>query len=118
MLARLLVRHARFGSWRGRLGLAGSADPAQELMAQRLAHHVERAASRLPGISKCLPQAMALSWMLRRRGIAHRIALLVRPETLRGGADDLHAMVYCGNHTVLGKLPGPWIETLVLPLTG
>ena len=115
-LARVLVRYARFASWRGRLGLGGTAGPAQVLMARKLGRHVERAASRLPGTSKCLPQAMALSWMLRARHFPHCVALMVRPAAARSGSDDLHAMVRCGDQTVLGNIPGPWIETLVLPV--
>jgi len=115
-LARALVRFARFAVWRSRLGWPGTANPEQGLLARSLARHVERAAGRLPGISKCLPQAMALSWMLRTRHIPHRVALMVRPEAARGGEDDLHAMVRCGEDIVLGDLPGPWIETLILPL--
>ena len=116
-IARFLVRYARFAGWRTRLGLPGSANSAQELVAQRLGRHVERAARRLPGTSKCLPQAMALSWMLRARRIPHSVVLMVRPAAQRGGLDDLHAMVRCTDAIVMGNLPGPWIETLVLPLT-
>ena len=115
VVARLLVRRARFSSWRAHLGLAGTADRAQALEARQLGRHVERAASRLPGTSKCLPQAMALSWMLRARQIPHQVALMVRPMAARGGLDDLHAMVRCGDQIVLGNISGPWIETLVLP---
>lgn len=114
-VARLLVRHVRFASWRSRLGLTGEASPAQVLLTRQLGRHVERAASRLPGTSKCLPQAMALSWMLRARQIPHQVTLMVRPMAARGGLDDLHAMVRCGDQIVLGNISGPWIETLVLP---
>ena len=117
VLARALVRLARFDAWHSRLGLPGSADANQQALARRLARHVERAAARLPGTSKCLPQAMALSWMLRVRGVPHSVALMVRPQEARGGSDDLHAMIRCGEDVVLGKIPGPWIETLVLPFS-
>ena len=117
VLARALVRLARFAGWRSRLGWPGSADADQQALARRLARHVERAAARLPGTSKCLPQAMTLSWMLRARHVPHSVALMVRPQAARGGADDLHAMVRCGENAVLGNIPGPWIETLVLPFS-
>ena len=115
-IARVLVRRVRFAAWRARLGWRGLTAPAQELHARRLARHVERAAGRLPGTSKCLPQAMALSWMLRALRIPHCVALMARPAAQRGGVDDLHAMVRCGDAIILGNLPGPWIEMLVLPL--
>ena len=115
--ARLLITYVRFDRWRSRLGLAGIASPAQQAAAQRLGRHVERAADRLPGTSKCLPQAVALSWMLRARRIPHNLVMMVRPAAARGGSDDLHAVIRCGNHIVLGNIPGPWIETLALPFT-
>ena len=117
LLARAMVRCLRFAVWRARLGWSGAADLTQEQLAQQLGRHVERAAARLPGTSKCLPQAMALSWMLRSRRVPHRLELMVRPQQARGGLDDLHAMVRCNRRTVLGHLPGPWIELLVLPFT-
>ena len=117
LLARAMVRCLRFAVWRDRLGLPGVADAVQEQLAQRLGRHVERAAARLPGTSKCLPQAMALSWMLRSRRIPHHLELMIRPQQARGGVDDLHAMVRCNRRIVLGNLPGSWIEMLVLPFT-
>ena len=115
-IARVLVRYARFAMWRGRLGFAGSADPDEMLSARKLGRHVERAAKRLPGTSKCLPQAMALSWTLRAQRVPHCVVLMARPASARGGVDDLHAMVRCDGEIILGNLPGPWIEMLVLPL--
>lgn len=116
VLARALVRFVRFDAWRSRLGWSGNADLDQHDTARRLARHVERAAIRLPGTSRCLPQAMALSWMLRTAKVPHSVAVMVRPKAARGGADDLHAMVNCRGQIVLGNIAGPWIETLVLPL--
>ena len=113
--ARWRVRLVPFGRWSAGLGLAGTASAHQQQLANRLARHVERAAWRLPGTSKCLPQAMALSHLLRVRSIPHRLTLAVRPRTARGGLDDLHAWVSCGGVIVLGDLPGPWIEVLARP---
>jgi len=33
---------------------------------------------------------------------------------MRGTADDLHAWVEVAGKTILGDLPGPWVETLRL----
>ena len=115
-LARLLVAAAPFARWRGRLGLAGEAAPEQHRLARQLAGHVERGAWRLGLPLKCLPRAMALSWMLRRRGIAHRLVMAARPQSDRGGADEaLHAWVECADETVLGALDGPWLEVFAAP---
>ena len=110
-LARALIALVPFRVWRGRLGGAGrndqGADPAE---ARWLAAHVMRAAWRLPFKVKCLPQAMALSWQMRRRRLAHTIVFAVRPPAARKGDDALHAWVESEAKVILGDLPGPWIE--------
>ena len=52
---------------------------------------VERASRRIPG-STCLARACALSWMLKRRGIAADVRLGVRTDA---GALRAHAWVEC-----------------------
>ena len=80
--------------------------------ARRLASHVEWAAGRLPFSTKCLPRAMALSWILRSRNIAHCVVFAVRPPELRGSHDQLHAWVEVDGKAIIGNLPGPWVKTL------
>ncbi|MBS3928923.1 MAG: lasso peptide biosynthesis B2 protein [Sphingomonadales bacterium] len=110
-LAWLLVRLAPLRWWRRSLGpspvLASRSDP---VAARHLAAQIERAAWRLPFTVKCLPQAIVLSWQLRRRAIAHRVVLAVRPPAMRGSDNILHAWVECGDAIVLGELPGPWLQ--------
>lgn len=79
-----------------------------------LAAHVDWAARRVPFETRCLPRAMALSWLLRRRGIGHTMVFAVRPPAMRGSADDLHAWIEVDGRIILGQLPGPWVETLRL----
>jgi hypothetical protein len=79
-----------------------------------LAAHVEWAARLLPFSTKCLPRAMALSWMLRSRRIDHFVVFAVRPPKLRESGDALHAWVEIGGERIIGDLPGPWLETLRL----
>ncbi len=81
---------------------------------RRLAASVDRAATWLPFTTKCLPRAVALSWILKREQVAHTLIIAVRPERLRGLHDDLHAWVEIGGVKVIGDLPGPWLETLRL----
>lgn len=113
--ARLAVGFVRIERWRGHLGLAGIPHKTDIAEAKRLARHVDRAAGRLPFQSKCLPRAVALSRMLRRRGIAHRLVIAARPANARNGSDDLHAWVELAGVIVLGNLPGNWISVLGLP---
>ncbi|MEZ5743137.1 MAG: lasso peptide biosynthesis B2 protein [Sphingomonadaceae bacterium] len=111
VLAKLLVAFVPLRFWRGSLGLGEAhAGGVGEAGGQFLAGRVERAAARLPFDTKCLPRAMALSWMLRRRKQAHEVVIAVRPPDLREGDDGLHAWVEAGNATLIGDLPGPWHE--------
>ena len=113
LCARALVAAIPFGRWRGRLGSRlGEAAPSDPRAVRRLAGQVERAAWRLPLATKCLPRAMALSWLLRRAGQPHSVTLAVRPPDHRGSADDLHAWVSAGDTIVLGDVPGPWLTVL------
>lgn len=111
--AQLLVSWVPFSRWRDTLGFASSSRPPLD-QARRLAGDVEWAARRLPFPTKCLPRAMALSWMLRRRKLGHMVVIAVRPSELRKAADALHAWVEVGEERIIGDLPGPWIETLRL----
>lgn len=115
--ARLLIAFVPFRRWKSALG--GDGRPAIKtnsdlLVGERLARQVEGAAKRLPLETKCLPRAMVLSWMLRRRDIPHAIVFAVRPQQQRKSADTLHAWVEVAGLKVIGDLPGEWIETLRL----
>lgn len=120
--ARLLVARVPFARWRDQLGVTGGVPSGTEpplsaedlAEARRLARHVDRAAMRLPGESKCLARAMALGRMLRRRAIAHTLVIAARPGAVRGGDDDLHAWIEASGLILLGNLPGPWARLLVL----
>jgi Transglutaminase-like superfamily len=109
----VLVRLVPMRLWRDRLGLAQGRSDASE--AGRWASQVERAGWRWPFASKCLPRAMALSWLLRRNRLAHRVVLAIRPQALRHSPDALHAWVEAGGERVLGDLPGQWFELHRLP---
>ena len=109
--ARLLISLVPFSRWRGTLGCVGAADLAK---AQHRARLIEWGAMRLPFATKCLPRAMALSWLLRRESLGHTVVLAVRPSASRGSDSDLHAWVEVAGTVILGDLPGPWVETLRL----
>jgi hypothetical protein len=116
--ARALVALVPLRLWRDSLGArAGDApDTTAERLdeARLLARHVERGAGRLLFETKCLPRAMALSWMLRRRHIPHVVKIAVRPAGLRDGDDGRHAWVETAGVAILGELPGPWLIMLSL----
>lgn len=116
ILAKFLVRFVRLGAWRMTLGglinqktsadeaieAQPSADPIIHAESTRIARCVYRAVGRLPGRTKCLPQAVALQWMLKRRSISSRlvIAALKTPET--PDADPFHAWVERGEIMLIG----------------
>ena len=110
--ARLLIALVPLERWRESLGDSAGRRASDE--ARRLARQVERAARWLPFETKCLARAMALSWLLRRRRIGHAVVFAVRPPSLREAADALHAWVEIEGETIIGDLPGPWLETLRL----
>lgn len=108
VIARIMIRFVAIRHWNKGLGKPGTKDLPQDTVAWRIARHVHRAAQRLPLESKCLPRAMALSRMLGRRSIDHRLVIAARPARQRSGADNLHAWIEVDGVTILGDLPGPW----------
>ena len=118
-LARLFVAFVPLRMWRHTIGHVCSArsiqpNPAATKPAQRVAAHVEQAASRLPFDTKCLPRAMTLAWLLQMQGVPYTIKLAARPVQMRNGKDDLHAWVEVGGTAILGWVDGPWIVVLTL----
>lgn len=111
--ARLLVAWVPLRDWRASLGLADGRGATLE-EARQLAADVEWAAKRLPFQTKCLPRAMALSWLLRRRKLGHSLVIAARPKQQRTSADALHAWVEVGGYKIVGDLPGPWAEIVRL----
>lgn len=108
LAGQMLIQLVPLRKWHKGLGLAAGRSGPE---AHSLARHVERAATRLPFQTRCLCRAVALSLMLRRRGIAHSLIIASRPLGRREGEEDaLHAWVESGGKIVLGELAGPWIE--------
>lgn len=118
--AQLAVTLVPFHRWRGSLGTRPSRLdedrplPPNAAEGQRTAAIVERAAQRMPFQTKCLPRAVALSWLLRRKNLPHSVVFAVRPADRRQLPDALHAWVEINGAKVIGELPGPWVETLRL----
>ena len=110
--ARLLIAWTPLERWRSTLGETRG-DSAPDA-AKQLARQVDRGAGWLPFETKCLPRAIALSWMLRRERIRHGVVIAVRPPQARERGDALHAWVEVDGERVIGDLPGPWVETLRL----
>lgn len=113
-LAQALVSCVPFHFWRKHLGHWDPARGRRREEAGALAADVRWAAKRLPFESKCLPQAMALSWMLRRKDIGHAVVFAVQRPNLPNSPDLLHCWVEVEGQTVLGQLDGMWTETLRL----
>ncbi len=111
--ARLLVARVPFAHWRGQLGrsvappVAALARSEPDLAARRLAGAIHRASARLPGRTRCLPQAMALQWMLRRRRLGGVLVIGVAGGRDRGGLADLHAWVVRDGEVLIGASDEP-----------
>jgi len=124
LAARLLIVAVPFGRWRRLLGHPTSPGAAGDRAApgpvrrdRYLARAVDRAADRLPLQLKCLPRAMALHWMLARRGQVSRFVIGALPGGARRGVDDLHAWVQVGDETLIGQLYSRHAPVLTLIFT-
>ena len=71
--SRFLMKFVKLKIWRKALGRQGLAPADQIERGIKYARHVNHAARHLPFEVLCLPLAMALSFMLRRRSIPHAI---------------------------------------------
>lgn len=132
LLARLLVKYVPMRHWRRRLVTAqepadphaafsagGSGEPEsaggllprapERRLPRRVAHVVRTVARHVPFPAVCLPQAMALQWMLRRRGVESRLILGARRKA-DGTGLDFHAWLTVGGECVIG---GGEVETYV-----
>lgn len=112
LVARFLVRFIPFSRWRGSLGVVveglhapaaalSAPDPAQLREALRLGRCVMRAAERLPGESRCLPQAMALQWAMKRSGISSDLIIAIHAQD-REAEHAYHAWVEHGGEILIG----------------
>lgn len=123
IVARLLIRFVALARWKHLLGesrtvaLRPPPEAGVNSVPQKVARNgtesqvrqcvaaVRRAAFRLPR-TLCLPQAMALHWMLARRGIESIVTIGFLPVSQRGTRDDLHAWVDWQGVTILGDSGG------------
>lgn len=110
-VSRLLVRLLPLRWWRSWLGLPGpvaQGSGAASTASWILARAVRRGAARLPFQTKCLPRAIALHTMLRRRGLPSRMVIAVLDPRRRGTADDLHAWVESDGEILIGEMEDPF----------
>lgn len=120
LVARLLVDHVPMRWWRRRLHIAPARPPGARRPsrgaadASRIGRIVRKVARRLPFAARCLVQAMATHWMLRRRGVASRLAFGVRRGAAPDGALVFHAWVSTADGRIV--IGGAGIETYA-PLT-
>lgn len=115
LLAQITIRTLPVRRWRARFGLADDHLAQACDAGATLPRHIERGANRLPFASRCLPRALALSRMLRRRRIGHRLVIAARPAGHGEEPRELHAWIEQGGEVLLGYQPGPWIPVLSLP---
>ena len=120
LLARLLVKYVPMRHWRHRLvtserpGSGGARLPLSPVqrLPRRAAHVVRVVARHVPFPAVCLPQAMALQWMLRRRGVESRLTFGARRKA-NGPNLDFHAWLTVGGECVIGG--GELMTYTVLP---
>lgn len=104
VLAKYLIRAVPLHRWRGTLGRVGEPDAAEFNAAYRdVSRSVVGAARKLPGDYVCLPRAMAVQWMLRRRGLASAIVFGVTPQQSGEKRHAFHAWVEGGGKIIIGE---------------
>lgn len=109
LAARLLIAYVPMRWWRGSLGrvaagqkLATDAGNKPPRIAALVVAAVQRAAQRLPLEMLCLPRAMAVQWMLRRRRCPSILVFGIGGEAPQRKRYDLHAWVETHGMTVIG----------------
>lgn len=106
VLAKFLIRAVPLHRWRGTLGRIGEPGVTQFDAAYRaVSRSVADSARKLPGDYVCLPRAMAVQWMLRRRGLASAIVFGVAPQQSGDKPHALHAWVEGGGKIIIGADP-------------
>jgi hypothetical protein len=108
LMAVLLIRLAPLRSWRNSLGRIAPAPPDHAVTTahRRIARAVVRATEWLPGEYVCLPRAMAVQWMLRRRGLPSALVFgVVQGGLASGDIHALHAWVETGTTVLIGNDP-------------
>ena len=102
--ARLWLPHVRAGGTPrpGRASAEVGTSPPQ--VPGEIGRAVAKVARHLPFRAKCLPQAMAARWMLRRRGIQATVVFGVRRNDTPEGELDFHAWLISGGETIIGEL--------------
>ncbi len=92
--ARLWLPHSQGRS--ARFAASGSPVPAE------IGRAVAKVARHLPFPVKCLPQAIAAQWMLRRRGIQATLVFGVRRNDAPERTLDFHAWLMFGREVIIG----------------
>jgi Transglutaminase-like superfamily len=108
LIAVLLIRLAPLRLWRRSLGrmAPAPADLSVTIAHRRIARAVVRATTWLPGDYVCLPRAMAVQWMLRRRGLPSTLVFgVVQGGLASGDIHALHAWVETGSTVLIGADP-------------
>lgn len=109
-VARFMVDVVPLKYWRASLGtiVAKSLLPETARIDQAVGRHpaflarkVERAARILPFSTKCLPRAVTLQWMLKRRGIAAHLVIAMQKGT-KHSPHLYHAWVEMGGEMLIG----------------
>ena len=113
LVARILVQYVPMRFWRYHVDTSADSTPAPLRVPRKVGWIVRKVARRLPFRARCLPQAMAVQWMLRRRAIRSRLVFGARRGTAPKTTLEFHAWLIAGGECVIG---GQEVETFtVLP---
>ncbi|RGP41514.1 hypothetical protein BPTFM16_01820 [Altererythrobacter insulae] len=107
-LARLTVKFLPLSRWQDTLGSVADEQENSRgnerndtVLGKYWAARVDRAARRLPGEHKCLPQAVALQWLLSQQPVSSCLVIAVHRQTVDDG-HGLHAWVESQGEMLIG----------------
>jgi Transglutaminase-like superfamily len=107
IVAKFLIDYVRFGRWRNSLGAVDNVTQCATNIASiyPVIRAVRRATERLRSEYVCLPRAMAVQWMLRRRGTPSTLVLGLARDMNAGALIGVHAWVEVSGTIVIGAMP-------------
>ncbi len=105
-LAMACLPFRRIAAWLGAPGTESAieATPAETRIAKEIGWAVGLLGRRVPWDGRCLAEALAATWMLRRRGLEGTVSFGARPGTGTGPGTvfDAHAWLRVGSSVVTG----------------
>ena len=101
-IAQMLVGAVPLRWWRARMLSPSDRRPPAPEAIRHCAAAIDRAEARISHEFRCLPRALAMRMLLRRRGYEVVLVIGTRAPSKRRGTDDLHAWLESNGVKIFG----------------